>query len=326
MSMGLQDRGVAGAARALAWAAGAARGARLSTLIFHRVLREPDPIFPLELDARRFERLMRIVAAAFDVLPLHAATARLASGDLPPRALTISFDDGYADNHDVALPILQRLGLPATIFIATSFLDGGRMWNDTVIECVRRTRLERLDLAEFGLPVLPCGSAAERRRVIDQLLPVVKYRPPADREPLLQRLWVLCGQPALPQDLMMRSDQVRALPKAGIDVGAHTVHHPILRTLPDDEARAEMRGSRERLQQILDAPVALFAYPNGRPGTDYDDRHAAMARSLGFAAAVSTRPGVAKAGDDLFQLPRFTPWEPNPRRWAISLALSHVRG
>jgi len=323
--MAWQESAAASAARAMAWAAAATRGPRLSTLIFHRVLRQQDPIFPLELEAVRFERLMRIVARAFHVLPLHEAVARLARDELPARALTISFDDGYADNHDVALPILHRLGLPATVFVATAFLDGGRMWNDTVIECVRRTRHASIDLAEFGLPVMPSGSAAEKRQAIDKLLPVVKYRLPEEREPLLQRLHALCGHPELPDDLMMTGEQVRALPRGGVDVGAHTVHHPILLTLPDDVALAEMQGSRQRLQELIDAPVPLFAYPNGRPGQDYDERHAGMARRLGFAAAVSTRQGVAKAGDDLFHLPRFTPWETGALRWTASLALHHAR-
>lgn len=323
--MHLQDRAVGCAARALASAAALTRGPRLSTLIFHRVLRQSDPIFPLEMEAVRFERLMRIVALAFHVMPLQEAVVGLMRRELPPRALTITFDDGYADNHDVALPILRGLGLPATVFVATAFLDGGRMWNDTVIECVRRTRLDRIDLAELGLPMMPCATASERRRVIDKVLPILKYHPPQEREPLLRRLESLCGSPNLPADLMMTSSQLRALPRAGVSVGAHTVHHPILSTLPDAAALAEMDNSRRRLQELQNAPVTLFAYPNGRPGQDYDQRHADMARSLGFAAAVSTRPGVAKAGDDLFNLPRFTPWEGNPLRWTASLATHHAR-
>ena len=84
-----QDSGAAFAARVAASAATVARGPRLSTLIFHRVLRQPDPIFPLEMEAVRFERLMRVVARAFQVLPLNEAVARLDRHELPPRALEI---------------------------------------------------------------------------------------------------------------------------------------------------------------------------------------------------------------------------------------------
>lgn len=325
MTLALPDRLLAGAGRGLAAAATLAGGPRLSILIFHRVLREPDPIFPAELDARRFARLMAIVARSFHVLPLDEAAARLDRGELPPRALAITFDDGYADNHDVALPILRELGLNATFFIATAFTDGGRMWNDTVIECLRATRAETVDLSEFGLGPMATTTAAQRRAAIQRLLPVVKYQVPEQREPMLQRLHVLCGTPELPQGLMMDTGQLRALHRAGMRIGAHTVHHPILCTLPDDVAEAEIAGSRDRLQAELDAPVTLFAYPNGQPGVDFDDRHVAIARRLGFAAAVSTQRGVSRRGDDLFRLRRYTPWETGALRWTARLVQQHLR-
>ena len=115
--------------------------ARLSVLIFHRVLPEPDPLFPDEMHARRFDVLCGWLTSWFKVLPLDEAVARLKAGTLPARAVCITFDDGYADNHHVALPILRRHGLVATFFIATGFLDGGRMWNDTVIEAIRACKM-----------------------------------------------------------------------------------------------------------------------------------------------------------------------------------------
>jgi peptidoglycan/xylan/chitin deacetylase (PgdA/CDA1 family) len=320
------DRITAGGACAAAALASLLRGPRLSILIFHRVLEQADPLFPGEMDARRFDRLMALVARTFHVLPLEQAAARLARRELPPRALAITFDDGYADNHDVALPILRRHGLTATFFVATGFLDGGRMWNDTVIECLRRSTVARVDLGDLGLPALSLGSASERRAAIDQLLPIVKYKSPAQREPLLKRLHEVCGAPVLPTDLMMRSEQVRALRVVGMGIGAHTVQHPILCSLPEDEAELEISAGRAQLEALIDAPVATFAYPNGKPGRDYDQRHARMVQRLGFAAAVSTEAGVSRTGDDLHQLKRFVPWDGSPLRWHARLVLHHIRG
>jgi peptidoglycan/xylan/chitin deacetylase (PgdA/CDA1 family) len=116
-----------------------ARG-RLSILIFHRILAAPDALLPDELDAARFDAVCGWLRRWFNVLPLDEAVRQLAAGDLAARALSITFDDGYADNHNVALPILARHGMCATFFVATGFLDGGRMFNDTLIEAVRRTR------------------------------------------------------------------------------------------------------------------------------------------------------------------------------------------
>lgn len=319
------DRMTAGGARAATALASLLRGPRLSILIFHRVLAQTDALFPEEGDAQRFDRLMALVASTFRVLPLDLAAAQLARHELAPRALAITFDDGYADNHDVALPILQRHGLTATFFVSTGFLDGGRMWNDTVIECLRRTAATRVDLSEFGLPALALHTAADRRAAIDQLLPIFKYKPPAQRGPLLTRLHEICGAPALPADLMMRSEQVRALRAAGMGIGAHTVQHPILCSLPDEEAEIEIASGRAQLEALIDAPVSTFAYPNGKPGRDYDERHTRMVERLGFTVAVSTEAGVSRAGDDLYQLKRFAPWDRSPRRWHSRLVVHHVR-
>jgi peptidoglycan/xylan/chitin deacetylase (PgdA/CDA1 family) len=299
--------------------------ARLSVLIFHRVTPQVDPLFPGEPDARRFDALMAMVARSFRVLPLGQALSALEQGELPPRALAITFDDGYADNAEVALPILQRHGLVATFFVATGFLDGGRMFNDTVIETIRAVRSARLDLTDCGLGVWDTNTPAERRAAVDALLPRVKYLGLAEREDVLARMMRAAGHPQLPDDLMMRSSQVAALHAAGMEIGGHTVRHPILRVLPDAEAEQEIRNGRQRLQDITGAAIDLFAYPNGRPGEDYDQRHVEMARRAGFSAAVSTTPGTVSAASDRFQLPRFTPWSADLRRWFAHLLLARRR-
>ncbi len=104
-----------------------AGGPRLSILIFHRVTPEADPLFPNEMQARRFEVLCAMLARDYQVLTLARAVRLRQQARLPPRALVITFDDGYADNATHALPILQRHGLAATFFVSTGFLDGGRM-------------------------------------------------------------------------------------------------------------------------------------------------------------------------------------------------------
>lgn len=297
---------------------------RLSILIFHRVLERRDPLFPQEVDALRFDCMMRMVACAFNVLPLTEAARRLSSGSLPRRALAITFDDGYADNCDIAMPILRRYGLSATFFVATGFLDGGRMWNDTVIECLRNTSAFTVDLADFGLPRLSISSTTERRMAIDKVIAAIKYLAPRERDLALERLHALCGGPLLSNSLMMTGEQVRLLHQQGMAVGAHTVHHPILSSLPDDEARTEIADSRATLETLLGEGITSFAYPNGRPGTDYDQRHAEMVRSQGFEVAVSTAPGVSRQGDDAIQLSRFTPWDVSPGQWLARLAYHHV--
>jgi len=104
-----------------------------------------------------------------------------------------------------------------------------------------------------------------------------------------------------------------------MEIGAHTVTHPILRNTAPDTARREIVESGRRLAEIVGQPVRLFAYPNGKPGVDYGSEHVQMVRDGGFAAAVSTGWGVATEKSDRFQLPRFTPWDRTPGRFALRL-------
>lgn len=296
--------------------------ARLTTLIFHRVLPEPDPLFPGEADAASFHSICSWVKRWFNVLPMDEAVQRLREGSLPARSMVITFDDGYADNHAYAGPILQRYGLTATFFIAVGFLNGGRMWNDTVIESIRRTTLEKIDLRddfgpEFGVHSL--NHIEERRRALHALLPRFKYLEATARLTAAERLASLTGV-VPPDDLMMSSDQVRSLSRAGMGIGAHTMTHPILAKLDDSGVRQEVFESKASLEALLDERVGQFAYPNGKPGVDYAANAVAAVRSAGFDAAVSTAWGAATADSDVFQLPRFTPWERS--RWGFGLRLA----
>ena len=307
-----------------------AKRARLSVLIFHRVLTHPDPIFPGEVDVRQFDQMLGWVKRWFNVLPLDEAAARLKNDTLPARAAAITFDDGYADNHDNALPILQGHGLPATFFIATGYLDGGRMWNDSIIEAARHSPAEQIDLLDFelappsGRQPWSLGTAEAKRAVIGAVLGRIKYAQASQRQGLADAIAARLGG-GLPSNLMMSSQQVRALHQAGMQIGAHTHSHPILARLDAPAARAEIALSKSRLETLLEAPVELFAYPNGRPGQDYVAETVAVVRSLGFKAAVTTAMGSADRLSDPLQLPRFTPWDRSRTRFGLRLA-ANLRG
>jgi len=298
---------------------GSGPGGPLTVMILHRVHAAPDPLFPDEPDRERFAGLLQRLKRWFNVLPLPEALERLARRCLPPRALSITFDDGYADNCTVALPILERLGLKATFFVAAGYLDGGRMFNDTVIEAVRRFEGEALDLSRLGLGLHRTMSLAERRQTIDALITAIKYLEPSEREAKALAI-ARAADVAPPAGLMLTSDQLRALRRAGMHIGGHTLGHPILKKVSDLAARAEIGSGKERLEALIGERIELFAYPNGKPGRDYGPEHVRMVRELGFAAAFSTAPGAARAGDDLYQLPRFSPWARAPWRQLLQFS------
>lgn len=298
--------------------------ARLSILIYHRVLAEADLIFPNEVTSASFDVQMASLKAVFNVLPLAEAVERMKAGTLPARAACITFDDGYADNVTIALPILLRHGLTATFFIATAYLDGGRMFNDTVIEAIRRARCESLDLSELGLGQHDLSTLVGKRCAIQEILPKLKPLPLDERESNAIRISELACSTPLPDDLMMTTGQVRHLHLSGMEIGGHTARHPILAALSAEEAKQEMLTGKQFLEEALGTRVRLFAYPNGKVGVDFLHEQAAIVRECGFEAAFATHSGVASLASDPFLLPRFTPWRLN-RKFFIPELLGNLR-
>lgn len=306
------------------WVSPAGTRAKLTILIYHRTLAAPDPILHEEIDAAAFRRHMTLLSTEFNVMTLGEACARLARGTMPSRAVCVTFDDGYADNEQIALPILKSLGLRATFFVSTGYSDGGIMFNDGVIEAMRRAPTGRYDLSSLGFGQYEVGDSESRRAAIDNVITCVKYRPVAERHALVLEL-AAAMKVALPQNLMMSTAQIRRLHDDGMEIGAHTVTHPILARLDASEASREIIDGKQRLEDIVGAPVSVFAYPNGKPGCDYGAREVGLVKKAGFAAAVATIRGVADCRTDMFQLPRFGPWDRDPRRLGARLLLNCVR-
>jgi peptidoglycan/xylan/chitin deacetylase (PgdA/CDA1 family) len=300
------------------------RRARLSILIYHRVRLSPDPIFPNAPDAGVFESQVSALVSHFNLLPLSEAVERLRKNSLPARAACVTFDDGYADNAEVALPILTRYGVTATFFIATDYLDGGRMWNDTVIEAVRKAAGAELDLREFGLRRHEISTNEQRRQTIHSLLGALKYLSSSERNEKANLLREIVGA-GLPDNLMMSSKRVQDLHAAGMEIGGHTASHPILAQLDASQARREIAQGKARLEELIRTPIRLFAYPNGKPGVDYHAEHVKMVEQVGFEAAVSTEWGAADSASDIYQLPRFTPWDKSPTRFLLRLLQNQLR-
>jgi peptidoglycan/xylan/chitin deacetylase (PgdA/CDA1 family) len=297
---------------------------RLLILMWHRVLPAPDPLRPDDPDARAFARCAALLRRLFKVLSFEEAVRALSAGTLPSRAACVTFDDGYADNLEIALPILQRFDLPATVFVATSHLDGGRMWNDSVIELVRGHAAPELDARSIGCGVFDVRTDEARLHAVNELIKALKYRSLTDRQRAVDTLAAELGV-ELPADLMLKREGVMELARAGVEIGGHSHTHPILARLTDDEARNEIDHNRRELAGILGRAPRFFAYPNGRPGRDYTDREVQLVKDAGYEAAVSTRPGAARSGDAVYELPRFGPWqEPRYKLAARLLKMSYA--
>jgi len=294
---------------------------RLLVLTFHRVLAQRDPLLPDVPDREQFDWQMRVLREWFTPLALRTAISLMQENALPAGAVAVTFDDGYADNQQVAWPILSRFSVPATFFISTGFLDGGRMFNDSVIEAVRLAPGEQLSAPWLDLEPLPIATLEQRRQAINLLIDRLKYQPPQRRQELCVRLAEL-ARADLPRDLMMTSAQVQALAAAGAEIGAHTCQHYILAEVDERVARDEINASKERLESLVGEQVKAFAYPNGRPGRDYRSEHVHMVRDAGFELAVSTAWGRADRHSDILQIPRVAALGASPVEFALRLAKS----
>ncbi len=296
------------------WLAGSGS---IRILIYHRVLDSVDYLRPDEPDRAQFNWQMKLLRDYFTPLGLEEALQLRQAGRLPRNAVCVTFDDGYADNCKNALPILERWGIPATVFVSTGFLNGGRMWNDSVIEAVRNARQDSWDLSRLGLGVWSLASHSDRYQLVLAILRKIKHWEPGERTAAVSYIETLSEN--LPADLMMTDSQVQTMAARGVTIGAHTVNHPILKAVDLETAGNEILEGRDYLTRLTGNKIQFFAYPNGRRGHDYEESHARLIRDFGFAAAVSTDKGVVSNDTDEMQLPRFTPWDKTPLKFSLRL-------
>lgn len=283
----------------------------LPVLMYHRALESVDPLQDEVHTTAVLERQFATLRRWFKVLPLDEAVEMLQAGRLPARAVCLTFDDGYRDNHDIALPLLQRHGLTATFYITSGLINGGVMFHDLIAETVRHAPTGRLDIGVPGVQPVDVSDTASRVKAVAELTPKVKYLDVAQRMACTERMMAALGDKA-PRHLMMRDEHVRAMSRAGMGIGGHTVNHQILAKLAPEDAKAEIERNAADLRQLIDRPVNSFAYPNGKPVLDYTEQTAELVRGAGYTHAVSTAVGVGTRSSRRYELPRFVLNEASP--------------
>ena len=282
-----------------------------TVLTYHCLLEEPDPFYGYGTPLADFERQVRLLRRFCAVLSLDEILDRVERrSSLPRRCVALTFDDGYRDLLTLAGPLLKRHGLPATVFAAVAALERGWLWPDLVRHALRTTPagdVELETLTDGGPQMFMLATRSQRLAAVADLDARLKRLGDHAKWTTLEELvWKLLGAAArdvsMPR-LMLTWDELRRVMRDGVTVGAHTVTHPILTRMSEQEAAREIVESRERLEEVLGIPVRHFAYPNGRP----DDVSPAVRRLVkwaGFRSAYTTIEGYNRPGDDRWSLQR----------------------
>lgn len=287
---------VIAATRADRWLAPLARG-RGAVLMFHHVRpARTDPFQPnalLEIVPDFLDRTLGLVGRlGFEIVSLDEVPDRLARpGGRPFVALT--FDDGYRDNVEFALPILRRHRAPWTMFVTTDYASGrGRLWWLELEEVIRAS--DRLLLVNDGLrQELPARSAAEKHAAFAAAYLSLRAGP---EERLRDVIAGWCDEAGIDSEALVRRlclgwDEIRALAREpGVTIGAHTLTHPMLAKHEDETARREIVESGRIIAGRIGRPVRHLAYPVGDPDSA-GPREFRIAQEAGYATAVTTRPG-----------------------------------
>ena len=259
----------------------------------------------------RFESHMRFIREALSPIPLRELAERISQNKpLPPRAIVVTFDDGYRDNFLHAYPILKQYDIPATIFVTTGFVDSNqKFWWDQVFDMLRGTHKTTLDLGALKAgtaSTFPLGTSRQKTRVSEILIEWMRSLPPARLPEILSFLRSSLGIPGSEpagSKLMLTWKQVQEMSQHGIAIEAHTHSHRNLALLTESEVADEFRLSKNAIEKQIGRTIDGLAYPWGLPGT-YTDGVTRIAQQLGFRYACVIRPGHIGPGADLFTLKR----------------------
>ena len=313
-------------------------------LLYHRVAElESDPQ-QLQVSASNFAAHLQTIKEIATPISLSELVGNLRSGKVTSRSVVVTFDDGAADNLLTAKPILEREDVPATIFIATGYMNTAReYWWDEV----ERLLLQPGDLPStltltinshvhtWDLSAQTNYSKADyethsswhatrtdeptlRHQLYRALINVLYPLEPDERFEQLDYLKQWAGDVTVSRDSHrpLTREEVKQLAASGhIEIGAHTVSHSMLAALPASQQRLEIEQSKADLEEILGLPVRSFAYPFGTL-SDYTSETVSLVRQLGFDCACSNFKDLVQPGDDLFQLPRLIvrDWTPEEFR------------
>jgi peptidoglycan/xylan/chitin deacetylase (PgdA/CDA1 family) len=294
---------------ALRWLA-RRRGKSVAILMYHSVLEEPeqvrDSLGGIALSTKAFEGQMEVLAREFHPIDLErAGQFVMGEVDLPERAVVVTFDDGYTDNYEVAMPILDRLGVPATFYVTVDCIERRTLpWPSRLRFAFRTT--DKKTWTDTTGKSWSLSSAEEREKAYlsacDQFcklsgntLETEVVRAERELETML---------PNGAGDLMMTWEQVKVLEKKGHIVGSHTMTHPNMAFLKLEDLRRELNDSKRVMESYLGGSVRHLSYPCPALFPNWTQQTTEESQRAGYRTAVTTNDGIVRERDNPLELKR----------------------
>lgn len=257
--------------------------------------------------ARAFAEQLAYLRSRYRLVPLSSLARRLENGEkLPPAAVAITIDDGYRDAYEVAFPILRRFDAPATLFVVTDFIDRKIwLWTDKLRYLTARVTAPKLEIEVNSRRLsFELSSRASRLQAADTINAVLKAMPDEAKDKAIERIAAKLSVdlPITPPHEFspLTWDEVRRMDAAGVEIGSHSVTHPILTQITGEQLSRELKHSRSKLEAELGRKVDLFCYPNG----NYDAHVRSEVAAAGYRCAVTTDAGLNDEGGDPLTLKR----------------------
>ncbi len=315
-----------------------AGGARVLVLSYHRVTPDfaesaKEGLPSLLVSARTLRRQLEQVGRTHDLVSLDEAARVLREPRGAPGrdVAAVTFDDGYADNHHAALPVLAALRVPATVFVATGYVGTERrMPHDRIFAALAELARRSVPLRRAALDpplqaLLDASARPQPTKALERLIATLTHAQLLEMAAALEARAGLTEQDLPPGSRLLSWEEVRALDAAGISIGGHSVNHAVLPNLPVDEARREIAGCRDAIAERLGRPPRHFAYPNG-----YHSQAVRRAvAEAGFETAMTTEDRENARGSDPYRVRRKALWESTslgPLGYSESLAACSFAG
>jgi peptidoglycan/xylan/chitin deacetylase (PgdA/CDA1 family) len=279
-------------------------------LSYHSVVEDPQltsQILGISQSRATFEAHMETVAQHFSPVTVEDVAEFARTGRrLPPRAVAVTFDDGFADNCTVALPILNQYAIPSTFYIMVNAVSTGTLpWYCRLRFALSTTSKPEWKNSEGGR-TYPLASPEQRKAALQ-----AAWEIGARMTGEVQQEFVGAVEESLQtepggsrQRYMMTWEQVRALRKAGHTVGGHTISHPNVAQVSVGEARSEIIGCKKRLEEEFGERIDHFSYPHPALNPQWSMQTLEITREAGFKSAALTTCGPVHAGDEPLALKR----------------------